>query len=271
MARLPLQSNYPKFRALLEEGILMHSNSKSLKGPEKTSSQVQVVLDTLKEWTNKKNRLLEGLSTDDGSYEIKTKDIKKGEDKIYGVDMSTIDGTLNVLMHTAVQDVGLVARDVFEHIFYLKAVVRHRTEAITAITYEDLQELTYRSWSMRQLDHVTQEYIQIRKPNPSDVAQLTIGLVSPNMTQLGKQLDNISSLNHTDYGNKVCEEAMWWKFMKQSCTDVVLSQVRLEIVSADRGDNPANVSSDLAVQALRLDCTNDAWGHPQFPDNSHLL
>ncbi|GJJ06974.1 hypothetical protein Clacol_001172 [Clathrus columnatus] len=52
----------------------------------------------------------------------------------------------------------------------------------------------------RQLDHVPEGYIQIGKPNPNDLIQLTVGLVSPNMTQLEKRLDEISNVNHTNYG-----------------------------------------------------------------------
>ncbi|GJJ06956.1 hypothetical protein Clacol_001153 [Clathrus columnatus] len=36
-------------------------------------------------------------------------------------------------------------------------------------------------------------------------------------------------------------------------TDVVLSKVRLEVVSADGGDNPVDVSSDLAIEAVTED------------------
>ncbi|GJJ06954.1 hypothetical protein Clacol_001151 [Clathrus columnatus] len=127
--------------ASLEESILMCSNSQSIKGSEKASPQVQVALDTLKEWTDKKNRLLKSLKTDDDSCQAKTKDI---EDKngIYGVDMSTINGALKVLLHTAVQDVGLVARDVFERIFYPTAAAENQAEAINHVTYENLQQLS---------------------------------------------------------------------------------------------------------------------------------
>ncbi|GJJ06967.1 hypothetical protein Clacol_001164 [Clathrus columnatus] len=51
-----------------------------------------------------------------------------------------------------------------------------------------------------QLDNVPSGFIQIGKPDPNDIIRLTIGLESPNMTQLEKRLNEISNLNHTDYG-----------------------------------------------------------------------
>ncbi|GJJ07142.1 hypothetical protein Clacol_001342 [Clathrus columnatus] len=128
----PLQPRYPEFKALLEEGM-----SAPLEPPEKTS--IKAALNTLKKWREKKNRLLNDLRIDDDSDEEK---IIEKEDEIYGINMSTIDGALEVLIHAAIQDFGPVARDVYDCIFDPEATSTIQANAIANVTYEDLQALS---------------------------------------------------------------------------------------------------------------------------------
>ncbi|GJJ07139.1 hypothetical protein Clacol_001339 [Clathrus columnatus] len=129
---LQLQPEYPAFKALLEEGMLA-----PLETPEEIS--IKAALDTLKKWTEKKNHVLEDLRTDDDSDEEK---IIEKEDEIYGINMSTIDGALEVLVHAAIQDSGPVARDVYESIFLPTLASKNRANAIAVVTYENLQALS---------------------------------------------------------------------------------------------------------------------------------
>ncbi|GJJ07149.1 hypothetical protein Clacol_001349 [Clathrus columnatus] len=108
-----------------------------LETPEEIS--IKAALDTLKKWTEKKNRVLEDLRTDDDSDEEK---IIEKEDEIYGINMSTIDGALEVLVHAAIQDSGPVARDVYESIFLPTLASKNQANAIAVVTYENLQALS---------------------------------------------------------------------------------------------------------------------------------
>ncbi|KIJ55363.1 hypothetical protein M422DRAFT_151745, partial [Sphaerobolus stellatus SS14] len=102
--------------------------------------ELRAALDVLDKWKEKKARLLDELKIDEGSTEAATE--VEEEDKIFKVDMTTIDGALEVLVHAAVQDSGPIARDVFEAIFYPEAAYEKRKEAFDTVTYEDLQELS---------------------------------------------------------------------------------------------------------------------------------
>ncbi|GJJ09234.1 hypothetical protein Clacol_003456 [Clathrus columnatus] len=128
----PLQPQYPEFKALLEEGMLA-----PLEAPKEIS--IRAALDTLKKWTEKKNRLLNDLRTDDDSDEEK---IIEKEDGIYEINMSIIDGALGVLIHAAIQDFGPVARDVYDCIFRPETASAIKAKAIANVTYEHLQALS---------------------------------------------------------------------------------------------------------------------------------
>ncbi|GJJ07106.1 hypothetical protein Clacol_001306 [Clathrus columnatus] len=132
---LRLQPEYPAFKALLEESM----RSKDSGAPAK--AHIKAALDTLEKWTEKKNRLFKDLRTDDDSYEVETKRAEE-EDKIYRVDISTIDGALEVLVHAAIQDSGPVARDVYECIFLPPLALKNRANTIAVVTYENLQVLS---------------------------------------------------------------------------------------------------------------------------------
>ncbi|GJJ07083.1 hypothetical protein Clacol_001282 [Clathrus columnatus] len=106
--------------------------------PEETL--IKAALDTLKKWMEKKNRLLNDLRTDGDSDEEK---IIEKEDGLYGINMSTIDGALEVvLVHAAIQDSGPVARDVYECIFLPTLASKNRANTIADVTYENLQALS---------------------------------------------------------------------------------------------------------------------------------
>ncbi|KIJ34813.1 hypothetical protein M422DRAFT_34915 [Sphaerobolus stellatus SS14] len=121
---LRCQSQYRKFKRSLEPFLTCSGRT----------------LDVLDKWKEKKARLLDELKIDEGSTEAATE--VEEEDKIFKVDMTTIDGALEVLVHAAVQDSGPIARDVFEAIFYPEAAYEKRKEAFDTVTYEDLQELS---------------------------------------------------------------------------------------------------------------------------------
>ncbi|GJJ07082.1 hypothetical protein Clacol_001281 [Clathrus columnatus] len=136
-----LQPKYPKFKTELEGGLTSSTGSSS------TNPGVLEAKETLEKWVDKKNRFLQDLEKDDSS--TKTAEIGSEEDEIYEVDMTSIDGAIEVLIHAAVRDSGPVARDVFESIFYPTGVATNRASAIASVTYEHLAELS-RSFSADQ-------------------------------------------------------------------------------------------------------------------------
>jgi len=133
MARLRLQSQYQVLKASLEPLLTCSERSEDLE-PE-----LQPALDMLDRWKGKKARLLCELKIDKGSTET-APEVEEEEDKIFKVNMTTIGGAFEVLVHAAVQDLGPIARNVFEAIFWPESAYEERGEAVAIITYEHLQE-----------------------------------------------------------------------------------------------------------------------------------
>ena len=114
MARLHLRPQYWKFQASLEPLLTCSERSEDL------NPKLQAALDVLDQWKRKKARLLHELKIDKGPTETAT-EAEEEEDKIFKIAMMTIDGALEVLVHTAMQDLGPIARDVFKAIFWPEA------------------------------------------------------------------------------------------------------------------------------------------------------
>ena len=134
MTSLRLQREYEKFKASLEPLLESAERSKDL------DPDLQAVLDVLDQWKEKKARLRRELQVDEGPTETAT-EVEKVEEAIFKVDMTTIDGALQVLVHAAVQDLGPVARDVFAAIFWPTSHPPEWDQAVAGVTYADLKEL----------------------------------------------------------------------------------------------------------------------------------
>ncbi|KIJ23241.1 hypothetical protein M422DRAFT_39715 [Sphaerobolus stellatus SS14] len=273
---LHLQSQYREFKVSLEPLLTCSGRSKDLE-PE-----LWAALDVLDKWKGKKARLLDELKIDEGSTEAATE--VEEEDKIFKVDMTTIDGALEVLAHAAVQDSGPIARDVFEAIFYPEAAYEKRKEALDAVTYEDLQEFskTFRANTLfphQTISHriVAVDPVALSAPSPKFAYQrMREGwTIDYRCVQIAREMTEKLKEKEDE---RLAESFRLFRSCAQSSAlaSWILEPIAHRILCANARQNLVLIKmrGDLSVDApvLDVDFKKDiAKGYPQLPGGDRDL
>lgn len=202
MARFHLQSRYQRFKTSLEPLLTYSEGSEHFEHLEDLEPGLLAALEVLTDWKKKKACLLQELKIDKGSVDAST----ELEDDIFKVDMATIDGALQILIHAAVQDFGPIARDVFQAIFSPLSASSAREKAFATVTYENFEKLcgAFAAGTFFFIDQPISHHVIVMEPaasvanprftykHPEDTWTInyrTVG-IAHQMSEKLKQLDN---------------------------------------------------------------------------------